>query len=111
MVLDLCDLMNLAYKPIEFSVNSRRIQRTNPINSISVMNRTYKKSELAELADVSYSTFYRFLRTRREALAQLGSPLKAHTLRGEALEYVCRNYNITLPPEDPAPPKKHIKFC
>ena len=36
MVLDLCDLMNSAYKPIEFSVNSRRIQRTNPINSITL---------------------------------------------------------------------------
>lgn len=74
------------------------------------MNRTYKKSELAILADVSYSTFYRYLCTCRDDLAQLGSPLKAHTLRGEALEYVCRNYNITLPPEEPDPPKKHIKF-
>ena len=74
------------------------------------MNRTYKKSELAILADVSYSTFYRYLCTCRKDLAQLGSPLKAHTLRGEALEYVCRNYNITLPPEEPEPPKKHVKF-
>ena len=74
------------------------------------MNRTYKKSELATLADVSYSTFYRYLCTCRDDLAALGSPLKAKTLRGEALEYVCRNYNITLLPEEPELPKKHIKF-
>ena len=74
------------------------------------MNRTYKKSELAALADVSYSTFYRYLCTRRKELSELGSNLKAKTLRGEALEYICRNYNITLPREDPEPPKKHVKF-
>ena len=74
------------------------------------MKQSYSKSELAELADVSYSTFYRYLCTCREDLAQLGSPPSAHTLRGKALEYVCRNYNITLPPEDSDPPKKHIKF-
>lgn len=62
------------------------------------------------LADVSYSTFNRYLRTCRQELAELGSTPKAKTLRGEALEYVCRNYNITLPPEDPEPPKKHVKF-
>ena len=74
------------------------------------MNRSYRKSELATLADVSYSTFYRYLCTCREDLAKLGSPLKAKTLRGEALEYVCRNYNITLPDEESDPPKKHIRF-
>ena len=74
------------------------------------MNRTYRKSELAVLADVSYSTFNRYLRTCRQELAKLGSTPKAKTLRGEALEYVCRNYNITLPSEDPEPPKKHVKF-
>ena len=74
------------------------------------MNRTYRKSELAALADVSYSTFYRYLCTCREELSKLGSSPKAKTLRGEALEYVCRNYDITLPDEVPEPPKKHVKF-
>jgi hypothetical protein len=74
------------------------------------MNRSYRKSELAALADVSYSTFYRYLKSRRKELSKFGSKLKAQTLRGEALDYVCRNYNITLPDEDLAPPKKHIKF-
>ena len=74
------------------------------------MNRTYRKSELARLADVSYSTFNRYLRTCRAELAELGSPPKAQTLRGDALEYVCRNYNIALPPEESEPPRKHEKF-
>ena len=30
------------------------------------MNKSYYKSELAEMADVSYSTFSRFLRTHRK---------------------------------------------
>ena len=30
--------------------------------------KTYHKSELAKLADVSYSTFYRFLKNRRTEL-------------------------------------------
>ena len=74
------------------------------------MNRTYRKSELAVLADVSYSTFNRYLRTCRAELAELGSPPKAKTLRGEALKYVCHNYNILLPPEEPEPTRKHEKF-
>jgi len=72
------------------------------------MNKSYRKSELAALADVSYSTFYRYLCTRRKELSKLGSNLKAKTLRGEALAFVCHDYNITLP--DEAPPKKHEKF-
>ena len=74
------------------------------------MNRSFSKSELAALADVSYSTFYRYLCTRRKQLAKLGSKLKAKTLRGDALAYVCHDYNITLPDEVPEPPKKHVKF-
>ena len=72
------------------------------------MDRTYKKSELAKFADVSYSSFNRFLRLHREELDKLGSPLKAQTLRGKALEYVCKEYNINLPEEQP--PFKHIPF-
>ena len=72
------------------------------------MNKSYRKSELAALADVSYSTFYRYLCTRRKELSELGSNLKAKTLRGEALAFVCHDYNITLPAE--APPKTHEKF-
>ena len=80
------------------------------LKRIIMNNKTYRKSELARLADVSYSTFNRYLRTCRQELANLGSPLNAKTLRGDALEYVCHNYNIHLPPEEPEPPKKHVKF-
>jgi len=72
------------------------------------MNRSYTKSELAQLAGVSYSTFNRYLRTRRAHLTDLGSTLKAKTLRGKALAYICEDYSITLP-EDP-PPHKHTPF-
>ena len=74
------------------------------------MKRSYNKSELAALADVSYSTFYRYLKSRRKQLSKLGSKLKSKTLRGKALEYVCRDYGITLPEETPEPVRKHIKF-
>jgi len=74
------------------------------------MNKSYYKSELAELADVSYSTFNRFLRTHRKALEKLGSSVKAHTLRGKALEYVCREFDIDLPEEELSTAKKHEKF-
>ena len=74
------------------------------------MNKSYYKSELAELADVSYSTFNRFLKTHRKALERLGSSPKAHILRGKALEYVCREFDIDLPEEEPPTAKKHEKF-
>ena len=63
------------------------------------MKKNYRKSELAELAGVSYSTFYRFLRSRREVLASMGVSLRAQTLRGKALDYICEEYCIDLPDE------------
>lgn len=72
------------------------------------MNRSYSKSELADLAGVSYSTFNRYLKSRRKILSRLGSRLKAKTLRGKALEYICKDYNISLP-EDSVP-AKHTPF-
>ena len=67
------------------------------------MNKSYRKSELAELADVSYSTFYRFQRSHQKELAELGVSPKAQTVRGKALEYICREYNIELPEEKDKP--------
>ena len=72
------------------------------------MNKSYSKSELAQMAGVSYSTFYRYLKSRRRILTKFGSSLKSKTLRGQALDYVCDDYGIELPPESPVP--KHIKF-
>jgi hypothetical protein len=77
------------------------------INPLTV-NKTYTKTQLAALAGVSYSTFYRYLRSRRKVLSKYGIKLKAKILRGQALDYICRDYGITLP-ED-APPKPHIKI-
>ena len=74
------------------------------------MKSSYSKSELAVLADVSYSTFYRYLKSRRKQLSKFGCQLKSKTLRGKALDYVCRDYGITLPEDPPESVRKHIKF-
>lgn len=74
------------------------------------MKRSYSKSELAELADVSYSTFYRYLKSRQDILSTLGCTLKSKILRGKALDYVCNDYGITLPEDSSTPPYHHIKF-
>ena len=71
--------------------------------------RSYFKSELAEMADVSYSSFYRFMVTRRKDLDAMGVSRNCQKFRGKALEYICREYNIILPEEKPKV-KKHIKF-
>ena len=71
--------------------------------------KTYHKSELAEMADVSYSTFFRFIKSRREELSAMGVNPNAQTFRGQALQYICREYNIALPDDEPEI-KKHIKF-
>lgn len=73
------------------------------------MKKSYSKSELAELADVSYSTFYRYLKTRRKMLSKLGCTLKSKIIRGKALDYICNDYGITLP-EDTDHLQKHEKF-
>ena len=74
------------------------------------MKRTYRKSELAALAEVSYSTFYRYLVSRRSVLASMGCGVNDHGFWGEALDYVCKDYNIQLPDEESEPEHKHIKF-
>ena len=68
------------------------------------------KSELARLAGVSYSSFYRFLREHRDTLTAMGYRTNSQTLRGRVLHYVCELYDIDLPEESPEPLKKHIKF-
>ena len=74
-----------------------------------MITRAYFKSELAEMADVSYSSFFRFMVTRRKELDAMGVSRCCQKIRGKALEYICREYNITLPEEEPEI-KKHIKF-
>ena len=73
-------------------------------NELQAMN----KSELARLAGVSYSTFYRYLRSRREVLGGMGVNLHTQTLPPRAVRYVVDDYGITLPEADKAP--RHEKF-
>ena len=98
---------------VKFASNSAWIQVEFSLQTISNQHQHEKflsKSELTTLADVSYSTFYRYLKSRRKQLSKLGSKLKSKTLRGKALDYVCRDYGITLPKDIPEPVRKHIKF-
>ena len=60
------------------------------------VKRTYNKGELARLAGVSYSTFYRWMVQHREEFNRMGVSVSAQTLHGEALTFVCREYNINL---------------
>lgn len=62
--------------------------------------RFYSKSELARLAGVSYSTFYRFLKTRQSVLETIGITLYAKKLPPHVVKYLCEEYCIDLPPTD-----------
>ena len=60
------------------------------------MMRYYSKSELAQMAHVSYSTFYRYLFSRREELAKMGISIYAKKLPASVVRYVCKDYCIDL---------------
>ena len=52
----------------------------------------YKKSYLAKQADVSYSTFYRYLKSRREAFNAMGISIYAKKLPSEAVKLLTDDY-------------------
>ena len=54
--------------------------------------RFYSKSELAKLAGVSYSTFYRFLKTRRKVLEAMGISIYAKKLPPDTVKYLSEEY-------------------
>lgn len=56
----------------------------------------YRKSELARMANVSYSTFYRFLVTRREQLSAMGISIYAKKLPYSAVRLICHDYCVDL---------------
>lgn len=58
--------------------------------------RYYSKSELAEMANVSYSTFYRYLKSRREILSRMGISIYAKKLPGNVVQYISNDYCIDL---------------
>ncbi len=61
--------------------------------------RFIKKSTLATLAEVSSRTFARYLETRRDDLEEMGAPPSIRTFPPIAVEYICEDYCIDLPPE------------
>lgn len=58
--------------------------------------KSYSKSELASLAGVSYSTFYRYLLSRREELTQMGISIYAKKLPASVVRFVCKDYCFDL---------------
>lgn len=60
------------------------------------VKRTYNKRELARLAGVSYTTFYRWMVQHQEELRNMGAAPCAQTLHGKALALVCEEFNIDL---------------
>ena len=58
--------------------------------------RTYSKSELAKMANVSYSTFYRYLKSRREIFTRMGISIYAKKLPANIVRYISNDYCIDL---------------
>ena len=54
----------------------------------------YSKSELAEMANVSYSTFYRYLKSRRKIFSQMGISIYAKKLPANIVQYISDDYCI-----------------
>ena len=54
------------------------------------------KSELADAAGVSYTTFYRWLKGKQPQLSRLGAKPGSKMLPPRAAEWVCREYGISL---------------
>ena len=66
------------------------------MNNDELKIQYYSKSELAKMAHVSYSTFYRFLVTRREQLSAMGVSIHAKKLPYNAVRLICHDYDIDL---------------
>ena len=62
-------------------------------------HRFISKSTLAKLAEVSPRTFRRYLKTRQHVLEAMGVSPKAQKLPPKAVQYICEDYCIDLPPE------------
>ena len=60
------------------------------------MKNSYSKSELAAMAGVSYSTFYRYLRARRALFEKLGLSIYAKKLPLRAVKDICDDYCFDL---------------
>ena len=73
-----------------------RIIRTIRGQLIKRKMKAMYKSELAKLAGVSNSTFYRFLKTRRSVLEAMGISIYAKKLPPNIVKYISEEYCIDL---------------
>ena len=60
----------------------------------AVQLRFYSKSELAAMANVSYSTFFRYLKSRRHVFEQMGICIYAKKLPPRVVDYIRDDYCI-----------------
>ena len=60
------------------------------------MKHSYSKSELATMVGVSYSTFYRYLKTRRSRFDQMGLSIYAKKLPLSVVKDICDDYCFDL---------------
>lgn len=66
------------------------------MNNSNLEIKFYKKSELAKLAHVSYSTFYRYLKTHRTAFEAMNISIYAKKLPYQAVKLLSEGYCIDL---------------
>ena len=66
----------------------------NPVSYVSL-----SKSELAELAGTTTKTFAKWLRPFRTELRQMGVSDRAKLLPPQAVQFICENLDIDLPPK------------
>ena len=65
------------------------------VEKLRTMKSAYK-SELADAAGVSYTTFYRWLKQQMPHLAQMGVSPRKQLLPPKAVDWICREYGIDL---------------
>ena len=58
--------------------------------------KSMSKSQLADCAGVSYSTFYRFLKVHQHTLSAMGVSIYAQKLPPHAVRYICEKFCIDV---------------
>lgn len=58
--------------------------------------KSYTKSQLAAMADVSVNTFRRWLRRHQDALEQMGVHPNDRLLPPIAVQYICDKFGIVI---------------
>ena len=82
-----------------FRVRNRKFFNSQILDYYANKISLYEQGELARLAEVSYSTFYRFLKTRRAVLESMGVTLYTKKLPPHVVKYLSEEYCIDLPSE------------